>query len=311
MKTNEHPATFDMLAIAEIHASPTNPRKTFPEAEQGELIESVKRHGVSPDTIRREMQVEKEEKAAKKKGKGAKAPAPVVEPVQAVAAEVQPNTADVQSAVPFKVGDRVRVTNSELASKRKVSGKQGEVKDIDDDVILCLFDDDDRMEWFDSKFLALSKEAPTETTSPPAAETTSTPEKLAPADDSNSAKSDQAAKKAKTTKAAPAADGKSSKPEVQYRHPEIQFATWSGRGKKPRWVEKWLENGGTLDQLRGQRPAKGKARQAHIEKNEKPIVEEVHQRCTKTLELPGLDIEMNATPIAAVTPAAHSNHAAH
>jgi hypothetical protein len=34
------------VRIAEIHPSPTNPRKTFPEAEQGELIESVKRHGV-------------------------------------------------------------------------------------------------------------------------------------------------------------------------------------------------------------------------------------------------------------------------
>lgn len=34
------------LRIADIHPSPTNPRKTFPEAEQAELIESVKRHGV-------------------------------------------------------------------------------------------------------------------------------------------------------------------------------------------------------------------------------------------------------------------------
>ena len=34
------------LRIADIHASPTNPRKTFPEAEQAELIASVQRHGV-------------------------------------------------------------------------------------------------------------------------------------------------------------------------------------------------------------------------------------------------------------------------
>lgn len=34
------------VAIAEIHPSPTNPRKTFPEAEQAEMIESVRRHGV-------------------------------------------------------------------------------------------------------------------------------------------------------------------------------------------------------------------------------------------------------------------------
>lgn len=34
------------LRIAEIHPSPTNPRKTFPEAEMAEMVDSVKRHGV-------------------------------------------------------------------------------------------------------------------------------------------------------------------------------------------------------------------------------------------------------------------------
>lgn len=34
------------LRIADIHPSPTNPRKTFPEAEMAEMVESVKRHGV-------------------------------------------------------------------------------------------------------------------------------------------------------------------------------------------------------------------------------------------------------------------------
>lgn len=34
------------LRIADIHPSPTNPRKTFPEAEMAEMIASVQRHGV-------------------------------------------------------------------------------------------------------------------------------------------------------------------------------------------------------------------------------------------------------------------------
>jgi ParB/RepB/Spo0J family partition protein len=36
---------------------------------------------------------------------------------------------------------------------------------------------------------------------------------------------------------------------VQYRHPTLGM-TWSGRGRKPRWVELWLEDGNSLDELR-------------------------------------------------------------
>ena len=35
-----------------------------------------------------------------------------------------------------------------------------------------------------------------------------------------------------------------------YRNPDNQFERWGGRGKRPGWVRKWLEAGGTLDQLR-------------------------------------------------------------
>lgn len=41
----------------------------------------------------------------------------------------------------------------------------------------------------------------------------------------------------------------SEKPGTPYRHPEHTNLGWSGRGRKPRWVEDWLENGGTLEQL--------------------------------------------------------------
>lgn len=36
---------------------------------------------------------------------------------------------------------------------------------------------------------------------------------------------------------------------VPYRHPDNADLTWTGRGRKPAWVEAWLEDGGTLDDL--------------------------------------------------------------
>lgn len=37
--------------------------------------------------------------------------------------------------------------------------------------------------------------------------------------------------------------------DVAYRHPDIAGITWSGRGRKPGWIEAWLKNGGTLEEL--------------------------------------------------------------
>jgi DNA-binding protein H-NS len=36
---------------------------------------------------------------------------------------------------------------------------------------------------------------------------------------------------------------------VKYRHPQQPDLAWSGRGRKPHWVEAWLSDGGSLDQL--------------------------------------------------------------
>lgn len=36
---------------------------------------------------------------------------------------------------------------------------------------------------------------------------------------------------------------------IKYRHPQQADLAWSGRGRKPRWVEAWLANSGSLDQL--------------------------------------------------------------
>jgi DNA-binding protein H-NS len=36
---------------------------------------------------------------------------------------------------------------------------------------------------------------------------------------------------------------------VKYRHPEQASLTWTGRGRKPLWVTKWLGEGKTLEML--------------------------------------------------------------
>ena len=36
---------------------------------------------------------------------------------------------------------------------------------------------------------------------------------------------------------------------VKYRHPEQASLTWTGRGRKPHWVSKWLDEGKTMESL--------------------------------------------------------------
>ncbi|MCK0509517.1 H-NS family nucleoid-associated regulatory protein [Aromatoleum buckelii] len=52
-------------------------------------------------------------------------------------------------------------------------------------------------------------------------------------------------RKARSKTAAPA---KAPLP-VKFRHPNNRELAWSGRGRKPHWVEAWLANGGSLDAL--------------------------------------------------------------
>jgi len=40
-----------------------------------------------------------------------------------------------------------------------------------------------------------------------------------------------------------------NKVKVKYRHPENIELEWTGRGRKPKWVEAWVANGGSLDNL--------------------------------------------------------------
>ena len=36
---------------------------------------------------------------------------------------------------------------------------------------------------------------------------------------------------------------------VKYRHPKQTDLTWTGRGRRPNWVNKWLDEGKTLEAL--------------------------------------------------------------
>lgn len=38
-------------------------------------------------------------------------------------------------------------------------------------------------------------------------------------------------------------------PAAKYRNPNNLSMSWSGRGRRPRWISAWLANGGTLDAL--------------------------------------------------------------
>lgn len=40
-----------------------------------------------------------------------------------------------------------------------------------------------------------------------------------------------------------------NKVKVKYRHPENAELEWTGRGRKPKWVEAWLASGNSLDNL--------------------------------------------------------------
>jgi DNA-binding protein H-NS len=39
------------------------------------------------------------------------------------------------------------------------------------------------------------------------------------------------------------------KVKVKYRHPDNADLEWTGRGRKPKWVEAWLADGKTMESL--------------------------------------------------------------
>lgn len=44
-------------------------------------------------------------------------------------------------------------------------------------------------------------------------------------------------------------DRGSKRPQIKYRNPDNPAETWSGRGRKPRWLKEAMANGRSLDEL--------------------------------------------------------------
>lgn len=47
-----------------------------------------------------------------------------------------------------------------------------------------------------------------------------------------------------------AKNGTQNKIPPKFRHPEDDNKTWTGRGRRPHWVQDWLDEGGDLEDLR-------------------------------------------------------------
>ncbi len=47
-----------------------------------------------------------------------------------------------------------------------------------------------------------------------------------------------------------AAQKKKAVSEATYRHPEDESVTWSGRGRRPKWINDWLDKGRDLNDLK-------------------------------------------------------------
>ena len=43
--------------------------------------------------------------------------------------------------------------------------------------------------------------------------------------------------------------GSTGKVKVKYRHPDNPSLEWTGRGRKPKWVEAWLATGAAIENL--------------------------------------------------------------
>ena len=57
-------------------------------------------------------------------------------------------------------------------------------------------------------------------------------------------------KRAKATTKASAKKGRKTKVKAKYRSPENSKLTWSGRGRKPKWVQEWIDAGQSVEDLR-------------------------------------------------------------
>jgi len=133
----------------------------------------------------------------------------------------------VDAPEPFKVGDRVKVKDDAKGAsgiKRKCAGKEGDIEAVRGDIFAVRF---------------------------------------APGRNGVVAglQADELIKvQALQFSDSPALKAAAPSPAflVKYRHPEFPDLSWSGRGKKPKWVEAWLQTAGqTLEQLLPAEQAQG------------------------------------------------------
>lgn len=127
-----------------------------------EKLESTARlFSIDPDEVRKD--VISERKAQEKAEKQAKKPATTAKkgkkPAASPAAEAAPPIEaarageDLRAENPFKVGDRVCVSESVVSVRIGLVGKTAEARDVDETAVLCLFDGADLMEWIESEHL--------------------------------------------------------------------------------------------------------------------------------------------------------------
>lgn len=240
----------DLALIGTTHCGPWDKTET-----PAPLLATASRLNVSVDTIRREVKAEKGAKAkGSKKAAKAEAPAAPVEPEQPAPASVAVEAQTETTAPMLKAGDVVVVKADAVAEggwALSSRGKSGTIVRPDDDndwYIVKIGDGEEALPQDSLIFIARDL--------PPAEEL---------------AAKDTPARK--TT----------SKVEVLYRHPSNADLAWTGRGRKPKWVEAWLTDGGTLEQLLA------KKRPAHKPKGGKATSAACDipaQRCDKTIELP-------------------------
>lgn len=62
-------------------------------------------------------------------------------------------------------------------------------------------------------------------------------------------------KRAESKRKPKAAARKSEVKTLKYRHPEVEGIGWSGRGRKPQWINDWLAQNKPIEQLEIAQPA--------------------------------------------------------
>jgi len=209
-----------------------------------EKLESTARlFSIDPAEVRKEViyerkMQEKSEKMNKKTAmlakKGKKSPA-------SPAAEASPPCkaalagGDLRGENPFKVFDRFRVVASDLARAMNIAGKSGEVRDLDETAVLCLFDGEDTMEWVECEHLEHL------------VETNETPIEGVTVEMNGEPGEGVCTAGFIETNETPSAPATGP---ASYVHPDDPSLIWTGRGRRPKWIEAWLANGSTLADLR-------------------------------------------------------------